>query len=399
MYPVKLNFNMEQWLSDINTFRDCFYSRSFELFARYVTGLLLSENKTVDGLNSVFVEKTDQSNMNRLLTEYPWLKANFLAELLLLFKQHKVMSSFSFFVIDDTLLEKVGKHIESAGYHYDHTKNGYVFGHQIVTSGYVFRSEFYPFLLELYTKEEDCKTDHLVFKTKVQIVLEILEKALAFHKPSVVLIDSWYCTQEIIRYLDENGVQYIIASKSNRLFTYRGSEKKISQFVQTISSKEVITKDGYEYQVKSIFAHFEDFGTKRLIFIRRRKIGDHFFDAWNYLLSNLDDVSNETIITFYANRFNIDGFHKEAKQHLGLGKSQLRKRRGVVRHLHLVAVAYCLLKIAAWLKKGWRSLSVAERIRNIKKYFEKNTLIKTMQENKKNIVGAITQLFADNRKS
>jgi len=56
--------------------------------------------------------------------------------------------------LDDALLEKVGKHIQSAGIHFDHTKNEYVFGHQIVTSGYVFQSEFYPFLLELYTKKE-----------------------------------------------------------------------------------------------------------------------------------------------------------------------------------------------------------------------------------------------------
>jgi len=396
---VKMNFDMDKWVSGLNIFRNVFYSRSFDLFARYVTGLLLSENKTVDGLNSVFVEKTDQSNVNRLLTEYPWHKLDFVDELRVLFKQHRISSSFSFFLLDDTLLEKVGRHIESAGYHYDHTKNAYVFGHQIVTSGYVFKSEFYPFLLELYTKEDGCKKENLVFRTKVEIALDILKKAFAFHKPSVVLIDSWYCTQEIIRFLDENGVDYIIASKSNRLFTLRGKDEKISEFTNRVRATEIVVKDDYEYQVKSVSAHFDDFGTKRLVFVRRRKIGDRYFDNWNTLITNLDGVSNETIINMYANRFTIDVFHKEAKQHLGLGKSQLRKRRGVVRHLHLVAAAYCLLKFAAWLKRGWKNLSVGERVRNIKEYFERNTLIKTINENKKNITGAINQLFAENRKS
>lgn len=396
---MKLNFNMDEWISGLNVFRGVFYSRSFDLFARYVTGLLLSENKTVDGLNSVFIEKTDQSNVNRLLTEYPWHKTDFVDELCLLFKQHKIPSSFSFFLLDDTLLEKVGKHIESAGYHYDHTKNAYVFGHQIVTSGYVFKSEFYPFLLELYTKENNCKKENLIFKTKVEIALDILKKAFVFHKPSVVLIDSWYCTQEIIHFLDDNNVDYIIACKSNRLFTYRGKEEKISDFTNHIHATEIVVKNDYEYQVKSVSAHFDDFGTKRLVFVRRRKKGDLFFDNWNTLITNLEYVSNETIINMYSNRFTIDVFHKEAKQHLGLGKSQLRKRRGVVRHLHLVAVAYCLLKFAVWLKKGWKHLSVGERVRNIKEYFEKNTIIKTINENKKNIIGAVTQLFAYNRKS
>ena len=52
-----------------------------------------------------FVEKTDQSNVNRLLMEYPWHKADFVDELCMLFKKHRIPSSFSFFLLDDTLLE------------------------------------------------------------------------------------------------------------------------------------------------------------------------------------------------------------------------------------------------------------------------------------------------------
>ncbi len=71
---MMINFDMENWLSDLNVFRNCFYGRSYELFVRYITGLFVSENKTVGGLNSIFMQKTDQSNVNRFLTEYPWLK-------------------------------------------------------------------------------------------------------------------------------------------------------------------------------------------------------------------------------------------------------------------------------------------------------------------------------------
>lgn len=399
VHPMKVSFNVDDWLSDLNIFRDCFYSRSFELFVRYITGLLLSNNKTVDGLNSQFTQKTDQSNVNRFLTEYPWLKEDFRDELKILLTTNKVLKSFSFFVLDDTLLEKVGKFIENAGYHFDHTKKDYVYGHQIVTSGYVFESEFYPFLLELYVKQEDCKKEKTEFKTKVEIALEILKKAIAFHKPSIVLIDSWYCTKEIIDFLDANGIQYIIASKSNRIFYYHSKRQKISLFTKTIRKTTKVIKDGYEYHVKSISAYFEDFGTKRLLFVRRRKQGERFFEDWNSLITNIEDVSDETIINFYANRFNIDHFHKEAKQNLGLGKAQLRKSRGVVRHLHLVTIAYTLLKCAKWLKKKWKEFSIAEKIRQMRDYFEENTLIKTLKENKKDILGAINQLFGNNRKS
>lgn len=399
VYPMKVNFNIDDWLSDLNVFRDCFYSRSFELFVRYITGLLLSNNKTIDGLNSQFTQKTDQSNVNRFLTEYPWLKEDFRDELKTLFRTNNVLKSFSFFVLDDTLLEKVGKFIENTGYHFDHTKNSFVYGHQVVTSGYVFESEFYPFLLELYIKQEDCKTEKNEFKTKVEIALEILAKAIEFHKPSIVLIDSWYCTQEIFNFLEANDIQYIIASKSNRIFYYRSKRQKISIFTKTIRKMTKIAKDGYEYHVKSISAYFEDLGNKRLVFVRRRKQGERLFEKWNSLISNIQDVSDETIINFYSNRFSIDHFHKEAKQNLGLGKAQLRKSRGVVRHLHLVTIAYTILKCAKWLKKKWKEFSIAEKIRQMKAYFEKNTLITTIKENKKDILGAVNQLFADNRKS
>jgi len=231
------------------------------------------------------------------------------------------------------------------------------------------------------------------------MAMDILSKAITFHKPSIVLIDSWYCTQEIIRFLEENGIQYIIATKSNRIFRYRNKTRKISEFTSEIQNTTPFLKDEYQYQIKSVKAYFEDFGEKRLVFMRRRKKGTKEYEDWNALITNILDVKDETIILSYSNRFCIEGFHKEAKQHLGLGKSQLRKRRGVVKHLHLVAVAYCLLKCAAWLKKGWRNISVPEMIRNVKDYFERNTLIKVIQENKKNIVGAITELFAHNRKS
>ena len=41
-------------------------------FAEYLTGLMVAANKTVTGINSEFVETTDQSCLNRFLTEATW---------------------------------------------------------------------------------------------------------------------------------------------------------------------------------------------------------------------------------------------------------------------------------------------------------------------------------------
>src|ERR1044071_7750088 len=41
-------------------------------FAEYLTGLFIAERKTVSGINREFAVTTDQSCLNRFLTEAPW---------------------------------------------------------------------------------------------------------------------------------------------------------------------------------------------------------------------------------------------------------------------------------------------------------------------------------------
>ena len=41
-------------------------------FAEYLTGLMVASNKTVSGISAEFVDTTDQSCLNRFLTESDW---------------------------------------------------------------------------------------------------------------------------------------------------------------------------------------------------------------------------------------------------------------------------------------------------------------------------------------
>ena len=41
-------------------------------FAEYLTGLMIAHNKTVTGINSEFADTTDQSCLNRFITEVDW---------------------------------------------------------------------------------------------------------------------------------------------------------------------------------------------------------------------------------------------------------------------------------------------------------------------------------------
>ena len=51
-------------------FNDVFSAEALIEFKRYISGLIVSENKTVDGINRLFVvESRNQSSLNRFLTK------------------------------------------------------------------------------------------------------------------------------------------------------------------------------------------------------------------------------------------------------------------------------------------------------------------------------------------
>src|SRR5512142_789550 len=93
-------------------FQDVFSAEAFVEFERYISGLIVSENKTVDGINRLFVyESRNQSSLNRLLTASPFsLAALNQARLQVLadlpgtqLKRNGVLS------VDDTLLIHTGE--------------------------------------------------------------------------------------------------------------------------------------------------------------------------------------------------------------------------------------------------------------------------------------------------
>ena len=73
-------------------------------------------------------------------------------------------------------------------------------------------------------------------------------------------------------------------------------------------------------------------------------------------ISNLDE-EDETLIKILIKRWRIECFHRDAKQHLGLGAYQVRKGRGMQVVALAILTAYTLAMLAARiLKTPLRSL-------------------------------------------
>lgn len=107
-------------------------------FAEYLTGLLIAERKTVSGINAEFVVTTDQSCLNRWLTEVAWDVSELNTRRLEWLQQEPTTryATQGGLAIDNTLVNHEGELIEDVGWFWDHADPRYVIAHDYLIANY-----------------------------------------------------------------------------------------------------------------------------------------------------------------------------------------------------------------------------------------------------------------------
>jgi DDE superfamily endonuclease len=108
-------------------------------FAEYLTGLLVAEQKTVSGMNAEFAQTTDQSCLNRWITEVDWDAAQLNEQRLAWLQQDPQTRSAPSGVIpiDNPLVDHAGKLIADVGYFWDHAEQRHKIAHDYLIANYV----------------------------------------------------------------------------------------------------------------------------------------------------------------------------------------------------------------------------------------------------------------------
>src|SRR5208283_3059280 len=172
----------------LEKYRPCFSKPQFQNFSTYTMGLITcEEKKNIQAINRTFMDAKDQSSLNRFLTQSPWDVETIQNKRLSSVKEglHASSECTDYFLIDDTINQKTGKHMEDAGYHYDSKIGKAVWGHDVVTTHYVSGGVEYPLNLSLYVKKETCRQKSVEFKTKIQLAIEQIN---AFTPPKDIRI-------------------------------------------------------------------------------------------------------------------------------------------------------------------------------------------------------------------
>ena len=388
-------------------FDDVFSDDAFIEFQRYISGLIVSENKTVDGINRLFVfESRNQSSLNRLLTASPFSLGTLNQKRLNLlnrlpgtqFKRQGVLG------LDDTLLIHYGQDFEQIAYLFDHVEQRYVWAHNLVTLHYSDDDTDYPALFQLWKpvdlekleqgllaaglKLKDSKhalketSPHKwrqyvlgvwrrnqkkdgvadLYDSKLRIGEQLLQQWVQDH-PDLklpVAFDHWYTQPAFCRCLDETlKLPYVGTLSDEDLVVLKRSTERLDVFAERLKQEHL---DAVEHSRPPVFKritipykgdkeHYYSYcATHRMHnFGQQRLVINHrqadLSDNPVFLMSNRLYWQAPGITRIRRHRWPVEVYHEEGKAE-GLDQYQLRDFQAIERHVAFVAVVYSLLHAA-----------------------------------------------------
>ena len=389
-------------------FEDVFSEQAYVEFQRYVSGLIVSENKTIEAINQLFVnESRNQSSLNRLMTESPFdLKTLNQKRLSLLaslpgteIKQNGVLS------VDDTLLKHYGQCFEKIAYLFDHVEQNYTWAHNLVTLHYSDDETDYPayfqlwqpvdldkleqgllsagikikeskralketaahqwrqYLLGLWRRNQKKSSGIAeLYDSKLRIAENLLQEWKQEHpnlKPPVAF-DSWYTQPAFCHFLDkELQMSYVGALAEDHQVVLKRGQEKLSTFAAHLKQEHL---DAIQHGKPPVFKritikykgakeqYYSYCATHRIHnFGKQRLVINHrqadLSDNPICLISNRLVWQAPGITRIYRHRWPVEVYHEEGKDE-GLDQYQLRNFTAIERHIALVAVVYSLLRAA-----------------------------------------------------
>jgi SRSO17 transposase len=332
--------------TQLKPYQDFFSKPQFGHFTRLVTGKIVCDNKTNQEINDEFGER-DQSNLNRFVSYSTFDLEKINEKRIDHAKENHNLTKKGIQIIDESLLHKTGKSMELAGTHRSGVTKRLEWGHMVVNSYYIdMKNNSFPIKTDVYVKEDCCKKNNLIFKTKREIGIEQIDFALKNKLPiKTVLVDAGYEGEDFTREISDRKLNYIIGIRNTTKFSINRRKRIDSdEYMSTLDDTDfnVFFKnnEAYFYHIK--LCSIRCIGTVKIIFTY--KYGDE--ENIKIYITNLK-LSDKIIISMLIKRWEIECFHRDAKQHLGLESYQVRKSRGMQVVALATLTAYTLVKIVA----------------------------------------------------
>ena len=320
---------------------------------------------TVERLNERLSGHTHRTNDGEFLWRSEWNESGVLREMALdtLRRLHRKGETL-YLILDDTQTLKRAKKMEAVGRLYHHADKTYRTGHTILKASLYYRGVTMPWASCLYIKKEDAPKLKRRFVKLTEMAAAVVREAdLPADRNITVLFDAYYLCPTVVQAVEPRGWHSIRVGKSNRRFCVGRQSHRLSTYgpnVRRRSGQGVkITglRKTHTYRVAERIGSLKKLGDVKIVFSRRR--GDRQSVA---LVTHDRARPARRVVADYLRRWSIELLIKDEKQQRGLGAYRVLRYRAVVRHLHLVDVAYACLTHLGLKTHGAQGQSKRQRV-------------------------------------
>ena len=384
-------------------FEHCFSPEGFEHFKKAVSGFIVSDNKTLEGINRMFVESPrNQASFNKFFNCQNFdLKQVNQARLDMLhslpgtcFKEKGVLG------VDNSLLKHYGRHFDNIYYHFDYVHKCYRWAHDLVTLHYSDDLTDYPVLYRMWDppdweavavylrnkglviNEEHWNNRHdkpqkwrnyirarykkgrkkypgviEIYKTKNLIALDLIREFCSMYPQCnfPVALDTGFTSAELCETLNgELGLDYVGTLREDQYVIDRDNNKEVllKELVRKLregaSAQYNVQKTGFTYrgekQVR--YAYFANHRVRS--FNKKQRLVISFLredlsDQPKFTVTNRLDWRPSGILRIRRHRWPVETYHQEGKAE-GLEEYQVRNEKAIQTYIAFVVVAYSMLK-------------------------------------------------------
>lgn len=351
-------------------------------FCEYVTGLIAGDKATVTAINELFLNKNNQSALNKFLTQASWDETELNQKRVGLERQRlrrrPVSPSAGRLILDDTMAHHTRCSMEGLAYLRDHSLGRNVWAHNVVTSYYVNRSDQFPVDLRLYLQfnrkyENRLLREHKhlalqhnsqaawhqylatllsyqyrrqTFRTKTQLGSELVRQAIQMELPfEVVLFDSWYLRLPLVETLTQLHLDWVGGCPKNRKVLFQNRWMQVQDFIRTIPEsayRPYLLGDKLYWAFTKVMP-MQSLKRRRVRMVATYQEQVDLSKTPRFYATNRKDWEPKRILTTYLDRWPTETFNEDAKGNLGFEAYQLRTLQGIRRHWYLSFVAYSLL--------------------------------------------------------
>jgi hypothetical protein len=252
-------------------------------------------------------------------------------------------------IFDDTIIEKpyMGEN-DLICWHWDHSKGRNVKGINILTGFYVFDREggtsvlriplFYSIVkktvcfCEVQTRKEN-RQSPVTKNEMMQEMIGIQLKHQVLFK--YILSDSWFASNDNMRFISRNRKFFIFDLKDNRLAVTDEVSRNKGQW-QNISNMDIAENTPVKVWLKDL--EFPLLLVKQVFKNKDSTTGTRF------LVSNDYTLSYDQFSTLYKKRWSVEEYHKSIKQNASVASSPARSVRGQSNHLFAAIFAFIKLE-------------------------------------------------------